>query len=218
MKKEQIINTIKVISIAMELKDDRPHILFDWIPCILDDGQMVKITEDNKIKYIDKIISYMKQCDTIERIFCFIQKPYLLYVLYYVQEYLDEKEYATVLKASWNRIEFPHQEKNYILVSLFRNVKDKQLIMDEEELEIYNKLDNEITIYRGLQGKKAKVRALSWTLSLDKAKWFANRWIKKGDIYSATIDKENIFMYEDGRDEQEIVVNPTKLKNVRKVE
>lgn len=218
MNKDKILHTIEFISNEMKIMNDRPHILFGYLPVIIVDGQITQITEENKKEHISRIISYMKQADSIGRIFVHIQKPYYLYVLFYIQDYLSAKEYAEVLKSCWNRIEFPHQENILVLIDLFKKVKNIKLLMDKDEQVIYSELPDEITIYRGLQGKKAKVRALSWTLSLEKAKWFANRWSNKSDVYSAKINKKDIFMYENGRNEFEVVVNPTKLKNVRKLE
>lgn len=59
------------------------------------------------------------------------------------------------------------------------------------------------------------VEALSWSLSPEKAEWFATRFSSiKGRVYSATIRKDDIFAYFGLRGEQEVIVNPDYLENI----
>ena len=58
----------------------------------------------------------------------------------------------------------------------------------------------EFTIYRG-----GPVMGFSWTLDLEKAKWFANRWDANGELWTATVVKDNVIGYYDGRGETEVV-------------
>ena len=82
-------------------------------------------------------------------------------------------------------------------------------------LSKYNKLGNEIIIYRGVTPfNEQNVKALSWTLDYDKANWFAQRYGQDGSVYQAKINKNDIFAYFNGRKEQEIIVNPKHLKNI----
>ena len=56
---------------------------------------------------------------------------------------------------------------------------DKQYLMNEEDLKVFDSLSNQVTIYRGVRDK-AGMYELSWTLSLEKARWFANRFSSSG--------------------------------------
>ena len=47
---------------------------------------------------------------------------------------------------------------------MFKKINAK-LFMTTDDYEFWKNLPNEVIVYRGLQGKKAKVRALSFTLS-----------------------------------------------------
>lgn len=70
-----------------------------------------------------------------------------------------------------------------------------------------------VTIYRGAQGVNEKealwgaVSRPSWTLSRDKAKWFANRWdhLSDGVVVGATVPRGAIMFYSSGRQEQEVI-------------
>ena len=88
--------------------------------------------------------------------------------------------------------------------------------MDADEVEIFNKLDNELTIYRGFYSNEY-YDALSWTLDYDKAHFFARRFNNtKGSIFQANIKKDDIYAYFECRNEKEIIVDYTKLYNITK--
>ena len=90
--------------------------------------------------------------------------------------------------------------------------------MSEDELETFENFEDEVVIYRGVgSGNKNNIKALSWTTSFGKAKWFAERWGKGGKIYSATISKENILAYFDRKNEDEVIVDFDKLQNIKPV-
>lgn len=75
-----------------------------------------------------------------------------------------------------------------------------------------------ITIYRG--GTERSVfykNAFSWTLNFKIAEWFANRTIGKcynKHVVSAEIEVKHILDYINDRKEQEVLVLPSKLKNI----
>jgi hypothetical protein len=66
------------------------------------------------------------------------------------------------------------------------------------------------TIYRGVagHGKSRRERGLSWTASLERARWFAQRMAFLGDpaVYAVTISREHVLAYSDGRNEQEFII------------
>ena len=65
--------------------------------------------------------------------------------------------------------------------------------------------------------ERADLKALSWTLSLDKAIWFATRWNNKGKVYRSLCKKEDILAYLSCRNEEEIVVDWHDLENIEEV-
>ena len=58
----------------------------------------------------------------------------------------------------------------------------------------------------------------SEALNFEKAKWFAERWGKRGTIYSAVIDKKDILAYFDSKSEDEVVVDFNGLQDIRVVD
>ena len=76
--------------------------------------------------------------------------------------------------------------------------------MDEEEDNILRSLSDEVIIYRGCQ-KGLNENGLSWTLDKSKAKFFANRFGKKGIILEKKIPKSDIVAVLLGRGEFEVI-------------
>ncbi len=111
----------------------------------------------------------------------------------------------------WTDTERPSQrQEEWIdvfssVVDLFGRVSDT----DEE-------LSGELTIFRGRAGDEEHP-GMSWTLSREKAEWFARRSPRYGDpvVYTATVEAEHALGYFIGRGESEVVVEPDALGAVR---
>jgi hypothetical protein len=72
---------------------------------------------------------------------------------------------------------------------------------------------NEFILYRGVSGKgsKRRIRGISWTSDLDKAKWFANRCAKyfpNPAVYSINAKRNQILAYLNSRKENEFLIIP----------
>jgi hypothetical protein len=160
--------------------------------------------------------SYFKKrfedADSILTMLTHIRKPYRLDVLYYIRDFLDQREYDHALNYCWMSTEFPMQNDFNHLIELFES--SSQGVMTDEEKDIFDRLPNTITVYRGLQEPDAKIQGLSWTTSRKQAEWFANRF-KYGKVYKAKINKVYVFAY--FKYEDEIVLDPSKLKNVAEI-
>ena len=150
-----------------------------------------------------------------------ITKPYRLTFLKYAGRYLSEKDFAEMLCSAWITSENPNSDVNVSqseLLRMFRSA-DKSLLMTAEERKWLNELDNPVTVYRGVTPYNAKsVKAMSWTLDYEKALWFAKRFDSDGTVYTAEIEKSHILALFDGRDESEIVVEPSYLLNIEEYE
>lgn len=76
-------------------------------------------------------------------------------------------------------------------------------------LDVWNSvsdLPDKIKIYRG--GSK---NGISWTLSLEKAQWFATRWNENLPVWEAEVNKEEIIGFNEHRNESEVIVSPLVL-------
>lgn len=183
-------------------------------------NELIDIRKDtSKFKeYVKELKEHIKNEDSVFGIMFHITQPYQLLFFSLIENYLDEQTFATLLKECYTETEFPNRDVNVPvnkIVKMFEKA-NKELLMDEDELKIFNNLEDELTIYRGFYSDEY-YDALSWTLDIDKAHFFATRFSKDtGSIYQANIKKEDIYAYFDCRNEKEIIVDYNKLYNITK--
>ena len=167
------------------------------------------------IKNVVKIIEKVKG---ISEFFMLVTKPYLPAFFKFTHKYMSEQDYAEFLSEMWTYVEFPNNDANISkleFIKLFEKA-NKDFLMTKDELQYIEQMPEEITIYRGLNGK-ASVKALSWTTDISKAEWFANRFGGNGEVHSAKVNKRDILAYFTGRGESEVVVNFKKLREIQKI-
>ena len=102
---------------------------------------------------------------------------------------------------------------------MFKN-SDKEFLMKENELEFLRSLPDEIKLYRGVAvGRNPE--GLSWTPNLELARWFSHRFDnkeEKGYVKCGIANKKDILAYLDERNEEEIVISCSAVKNIQIVE
>jgi len=220
----KVIEALKGMSMGLEIDYDNlkygiiSHPLTSNVYVVTKDKSFMMLNSENVEEYVNwRCNELTNHAKDVTSVFVHVNKPYRIPLLSFVAQYLDDKEFSDLLSWIWTSTEFPHQESIFKLVDMFKRAR-KDLLMDGEELRVLESLPSIVTIYRGLQSADAKRRGLSWTLSLDKAKWFANRWARKGEVLRAEIPKDAIFMYTNSRGEEEVVVNPFRLQNLKTME
>lgn len=174
----------------------------------------------------------------------YVRQQYALEYLEKVRQFVSVKDYSQYLSDVYTdtgssmmflgvkTVYMPLDEKIKQKEQYLKCFKeaDQKYLMESDELEIYNNLENEVTIYRGLaEFNKQHIKGLSWTLDRNIAEnVFANVEVDengiprksntvKGDVYQAKIKKEDIFAYINGRNEQEVIVDYTKLYDVKPI-
>ncbi len=179
--------------------------------------RLMQITKDNikelkeqRYKYFEKIL---KKDKTFSRLFILIHKPFRIPIFVLLIDFLSEEEYNKNLIQLWTETEFPHQNGIELLINLFDKSKHKYL-MNKNEKKVFKEMPNKITIYRGIFGE-GKIKALSWTLDKEKAKWFATRFKEKGRIFKSIIEKKYIYAYKDNRGEKEVIINPNYFLSIK---
>lgn len=154
-------------------------------------------------------------------VYALLNKPYGLAFLKFVTPYLSSKDYAKLLADAWVRSENPNMDKNFTkkeLLDLFKKAVPTYL-MTKDEYQTWKNLEQTVTVYRGVTTYNGFDRkAMSWTLDEEKAKWFAERFGENGKVYSAEIDKKDVYACFGCRGESEVVVDPKRLQNITMVE
>jgi len=185
------------------------------------EGLFNALEDTEKYKVFIKSFSEkeIETCTCISDLLSIVRKSYRLSYLYFLQKEntLTRRECGNLLGEQWMLIENLSIDTNVRKVTVLSWIKaaDKKEIMNKDELCVFRSLPDIVTVYRGCQTAKA-VKGISWTLSEEKARWFARRFtIKEGGFtYRAQICKEDVICYFAGRGEQEIVVDYRKLKNI----
>lgn len=150
-----------------------------------------------------------------------INKAYRLQFLEIIQDYLSNVDLAELLAYIWVDSEGTSQDPNCSLSQLIEwfTEADKKALMDDEDYQVFDTLPSEFSVYRGIS-THGNTNGLSWTLNRETAEWFAKRFSfdgSKGTVIEATAKKEDVLAYFNDRNEQEIVINPKKLVNVKKL-
>ena len=178
-------------------------------------------SESNLNRWREYVAERIDSAESADEIYSRITKPYRLTFMKYAGQYLSEKDFAEMLCSAWITSENSNSDVNVSqseLLRMFRSA-DKSLLMTAEERKRLDELDDPVTVYRGVTPYNAKsVKAMSWTLDYEKALWFAKRFDSDGTVYTAEIEKSHILALFDGRDESEIVVEPSYLLNIEEYE
>ncbi|MDO6628664.1 HD domain-containing protein [Bacillus thuringiensis] len=160
----------------------------------------------------------------------------------------EEKNYFKFLVSSPTQAKFmlmnkvywylSEQERYELFISFYAEedyghyLIDKDLIKDaiknqptEYRQEMLNRLNkttgdtDTLTIYRGCSDKSTTPEeAMSWTLSKNTAIFFAMSRGLDGDIYEAKVKKEHVIDYLQGRHEEEILVLPQHVEDIKPYE
>lgn len=171
-------------------------------------------------RWREQMAQIIQDAESANQLFYMITKSYRLAFLKYTAPYLSEQDAASALSFAWTSCEAPNSDPNLSrreLLALFRSVAPS-VLMDEEELRVYEELPDPVTVYRGVTAYNAKmVKGLSWTLDRDTAEWFAHRYGEDGTVYEAQIDKAHIHAVFLSRNESEVIVDPKYLTDLAQV-
>jgi hypothetical protein len=219
-RKEKIMDMIRIIGDSMPIAHLGygivSHPIIQNLHMPLESGEFIIVTDENKHLILEEKYKMLEKYDEVESILFHMNKPYRLQILALLKDLVEDSEFNKIFKSLWTSTEYPSNNNAKDLQYLFNRVNSKS-IMTTEEFNLVKDLPDIVTVYRGLQGAKAKARAYSWTLNKDKANWFANRYQKGGKVLQAQIPRDAIYFYTDSRNEKEIVLNPRRLRNVQEI-
>lgn len=172
-------------------------------------------------RWRDFVGQTIEKAGSAYEVYMMVTKPYGLTFLKFVYPHLSQADMSGILASAWTRAEAPNRDVNVKqskLLSMFKSA-DPSALMDEEDLERFQKLEDTVTVYRGVTSFNAdNVKALSWTLDQETAEWFAHRFSEDGTVYEAQISKKHFYAYFGGRNEAEVIVDPKYLMDITEVQ
>jgi len=175
-------------------------------------------SESALARWREEIEKQLQQARSVHEIYPLVTKSYTFAFLKHTANYLSQKDLSEILSGAWVNTECPNMDQNLSQrqkLALFQ-AADPIYLMDESEREKLERLEEEVTVYRGVTSYTAKnIRALSWTLDYETAAWFAHRYKEEGKVYEARINKEHIYALFNSRGEWEVIVDPKYLTELR---
>ena len=181
----------------------------------------ITLNEENLKRWRESVSQIIDETENPYHIYMLLNPPYALTFLKFAMPHLSREDMSQILASAWTRSEAPHQDVNVTVNQLLRMFKqaDPTCLMEQDEYIQFKTLDDTVTVYRGVTPNNAKsVKALSWSLNQETAEWFAHRFGENGTVYEAQIDKKHIYAYFSGRNESEVIVDPSYLTNITEVQ
>lgn len=198
---------------------DYLYLTFDILPLVLEDKELNIIIQVNSISFLRQDIDRFNMIrESVkdgkinnEDILVLTEKRYKEDVFFSLIK--EEKDLFKVRELAilvYCELEYINRYNEF--KDIFEKTKG---FITENDIEID---EDVVTIYRGVTEKSSEIStALSWTLSKEVAKFFSTRFDSDGEIYCAKINKEDILVANNLRNEFEVIVNPDKLMNVSKI-
>ena len=198
---------------------DYLYLTFDILPLVLEDKELNIIIQVNSISFLRQDIDRFNMIrESVKD--GKINNEYLLLL---TEKRYKEDVFFSLIKEEKDLFKvrelaiLVYCELGYInRYDEFKDIFEKTKgFITENDIEID---EDVVTIYRGVTEKSSEIStALSWTLSKEVAKFFSTRFDSDGEIYCAKINKEDILVANNLRNEFEVIVNPEKLMNVSKI-
>ena len=138
------------------------------------------------------------------------ERPYRINAFVFFTKHYEvkDKDYWENLKDIWVDSENIWQNKKLFKKLLSSKRKDKEFFMDETEIEFFDKLPDEFTIYRGYHEGKNK-DGYSYTLDKKIAEKFSIRFTDSKlyvpNVKEIVAKKKDVFAYINSREEKEII-------------
>lgn len=145
-------------------------------------------------------------------IFLIYERPYRLEAFMELEHHFSDDDYWTLLGAIWTDSEniWQNEEDWRTCFTEHRSGRVDHL-MEDEEREVYKSLPPVMTVYRGYR-RSDRADGLSWSLSEERAKWFATRFPSQEEesprVTKGQVKREHVLAYFGSRQEDEIVVFP----------
>jgi hypothetical protein len=126
--------------------------------------------------------------------------------------YFTDAELKDLVSSAWTDGEMiGHNVGFHACIDLFEIAG---FVTDSED-DSWDKLPDVLTVYRGIDAEFGDSYGLAWTLSLERARWFAHygmRGDSGGEVYKVEVPKQDVLGYFTGRAEEEIVIDPHGLE------
>lgn len=134
------------------------------------------------------------------------ERPYRINAFLEVADKIVAYMYWEILGDIWIDSENIFRSKKLWRKALNSKKPHRKYFMSDEDRITFYQMPNEITVYRGYTIGLNK-QGFSYSLSEEKARWFAERFNReKACVSMRKVKKEDIFAYTSARNEDEIII------------
>lgn len=163
---------------------------------------------DKKIEVVENHMNKLIAKQEYTRVFAFLDKKLRIHFFNKWYDRIPKDQILEIFKEVYTLSEYGF------------NTFNKDILKDIQELSKseLEDLDDVVEIYRGQTPESQNYDvAYSWTLSKKTAKYFANRFNSKGKIFKGKANKKDIIAYIKDRDEEELLIMPGKVYDIKKL-
>lgn len=179
--------------------------------------EIVDILHDVKGKrlWMNEMKDRIYACETPWQILYLMNKPYYFAFIKFAHSMMSNKDLGMILSHAWVSVEYSNDDANLSPKEMIHLLKSLpiELLMTEEDLKLWDTFPETLQIFRGVNkhNESSVNTALSWTLNLETARWFANRFDdnNEGKVYSQTVNKADVLAFFNTRNEMEVLIQPT---------
>lgn len=170
---------------------------------------------DGRRLWMIEIRSMIEKATEPYHIIMLMNKPYYFAFIKFAHYYMSNKDLAQILSHAWVCVEYSNDDKNLSPIEMIRLLESlpMDLLMTEEDKQLWDKLPDTLMIFRGVTpyNEKNVQKALSWTVNPETARWFASRFNSDGSgkIYCQTVRKSDVLAFFNTRNESEVLIKPT---------
>ena len=178
----------------------------------------ITTSQENLNRWQALVKEQIDKSKNISQVYSLIDANFKIFFVECIQNSVSNEIFSTLLADAYTNTEYPNSNPNVSKASMLKMFKNanKKILMSEDEFNFYSNFDNEIKIYRGVSSTNKKhINGMSWTLSKQVARKFADRYFSKGYVFEAEVDKKDILAFFSSMNETEIVVDPKTLKNIK---
>ncbi len=174
---------------------------------------------NKRFEYKKKAIKTAKEEKKWERVIWHHERPYRIEAFLCLDEEFDisDKDFWSIMSEIMIDTENRWQHAS-IISELLDSRRGRRSLMDEDDRKVFDELPDEVTVYRGCQEvletwPHHNREGMSWTLSKEKAEWFAKRFKREHSlVLTGVCQKEDIIAVLLGRGEEEVLIDPVDVE------
>lgn len=166
-----------------------------------------------QLAYLKGRVEDLKKEKKFDQFIWMHQRPYRFEALQAIEDQIPRREFWPLFGSLWTDSENLWQQRLYLDAVLRTRDPLSRMMMRIQDRRRLAELPETLSVCRGHQ--RYNKEGFSWTLDIDRAKWFATRYGQKGSVTYGQVHKGNVVALLGNRGEDEVVCLPENVVNRR---